>query len=144
MRKSGSVECNDQRHHRRGPDATPLDDGIDESLCVQGEVVTARLMAPRLNRHQSIIKMRVGVWAFLCRERRYNRNGVENELSRLVDAFPSERFQGWSGPRILFVTARGDEKLRPLVLAQSAVESLFKPFSEDRLLDAITLAHRAA
>jgi FixJ family two-component response regulator len=45
---------------------------------------------------------------------------------------------------IVFITAHGDENVRPLVLAQGAVECLFKPFSESALLDALTLALRVA
>lgn len=45
---------------------------------------------------------------------------------------------------IVFITAHSDESVRPLVLAQGAVECLFKPFSEDALIDALTLALRVA
>jgi FixJ family two-component response regulator len=45
---------------------------------------------------------------------------------------------------IVFITAQGDENVRPLVLAQGAVECLFKPFSENALLDALTAALRVA
>ena len=45
---------------------------------------------------------------------------------------------------IVFITARGDEEVRPLVLARGAVECLFKPFSENALLDALTAALRVA
>jgi hypothetical protein len=34
--------------------------------------------------------------------------------------------------------------VRPLVLAQGAVECLFKSYGEDAMLDALTLALRAA
>ena len=45
---------------------------------------------------------------------------------------------------IVFITAQGDETLRPHLLARGAVECLFKPFSEEALLDAVTAAlHRA-
>jgi len=43
---------------------------------------------------------------------------------------------------IVFITATGDETVRPLVLARGAVECLFKPFSETALLDAIDAALR--
>jgi FixJ family two-component response regulator len=62
---------------------------------------------------------------------------------------------GMSGPRlqqelirrrqdipIVFITANGDESLRPRVLADGAVECLFKPFSETALLDALNTALR--
>jgi FixJ family two-component response regulator len=46
---------------------------------------------------------------------------------------------------IVFITAQGDETIRPQLLARGAVECLFKPFSEAALLDAITAAlHRPA
>ena len=41
---------------------------------------------------------------------------------------------------IVFITARGEAGVRPLLLARGAVECLFKPFSESALLDALTLA----
>jgi FixJ family two-component response regulator len=41
---------------------------------------------------------------------------------------------------IVFVTARRDPGERPRLLAQGAVECLFKPFSEKALLDAINTA----
>ena len=45
---------------------------------------------------------------------------------------------------IVFITANTDESVRPLVLAQGAVECLLKPFSEGALIDALTLALRVA
>ncbi|MEX3968341.1 response regulator [Paraburkholderia sp. EG286B] len=41
---------------------------------------------------------------------------------------------------IVFITAHGDEALRPRVLEQGAVECLFKPFSDTALLGAIRAA----
>jgi len=38
---------------------------------------------------------------------------------------------------IIFITALGDETLRPRLLEQGAVECLFKPFSETALLQAL-------
>ena len=43
---------------------------------------------------------------------------------------------------IVFITANGDETVRPRLLAQGAVECLFKPFSEAALLDALNAALR--
>jgi FixJ family two-component response regulator len=43
---------------------------------------------------------------------------------------------------IVFITASGDSALRPRLLAQGAVECLFKPFSETALLDALNAALR--
>ena len=43
---------------------------------------------------------------------------------------------------IVFITATGDETIRPRVLAQGAVECLSKPFSETALLDALNAALR--
>jgi FixJ family two-component response regulator len=43
---------------------------------------------------------------------------------------------------IVFVTACGDETVRPRLLAQGAVECLFKPFSETDLLEALNAALR--
>jgi FixJ family two-component response regulator len=41
---------------------------------------------------------------------------------------------------IVFITANGDRSVRPRLLAQGAVEYLFKPFSETALLDALNAA----
>ena len=38
---------------------------------------------------------------------------------------------------IVFITAGGDESVRPRLIAEGAVECLFKPFSETALLDAL-------
>ena len=43
---------------------------------------------------------------------------------------------------IVFITASGDKAIRPHLLAQGAVECLFKPFSETALLDALNAALR--
>jgi FixJ family two-component response regulator len=43
---------------------------------------------------------------------------------------------------IVFVTGHGDRTVRPRLLAQGAVECLFKPFSEAALLDALNAALR--
>jgi FixJ family two-component response regulator len=43
---------------------------------------------------------------------------------------------------IVFITASGDKTIRPRLLAQGAVECLFKPFTETALLDALNAALR--
>ncbi len=43
---------------------------------------------------------------------------------------------------IVFITANGDETLRPRMLAEGAVECLHKPFSEAALLRALNAALR--
>ena len=43
---------------------------------------------------------------------------------------------------IVFITASGDKAVRTRVLADGAVECLFKPFSEAALLDALNAAFR--
>jgi FixJ family two-component response regulator len=43
---------------------------------------------------------------------------------------------------IVFITAQGDETVRPRLLAQGAVECLFKPFTESVLLEALNTALR--
>ena len=43
---------------------------------------------------------------------------------------------------IVFITANGDKAVRPRLLAQGAVECLFKPFSEAALHDALNAALR--
>jgi FixJ family two-component response regulator len=53
------------------------------------------------------------------------------ELTRRRQAIP-----------IVFITAHGDETVRPRVLAQGAVECLFKPFSDTALLEALHAALR--
>jgi FixJ family two-component response regulator len=41
---------------------------------------------------------------------------------------------------IVFITAHGDEDIRPRVLSEGAIACLLKPFSEDALLTAIRTA----
>jgi FixJ family two-component response regulator len=41
---------------------------------------------------------------------------------------------------IIFITAQKDETVRPRLLAQGAVECLFKPFSDTTLLEALNAA----
>jgi FixJ family two-component response regulator len=41
---------------------------------------------------------------------------------------------------IIFITAQRDETVRPRMLAQGAVECLFKPFSDTALLQALSAA----
>ena len=43
---------------------------------------------------------------------------------------------------IVFITANGERTVRPRLLAQGAVECLFKPFSDAALLDALNAALR--
>lgn len=43
---------------------------------------------------------------------------------------------------IVFITATGDETVRPRVLAHGAVDCLYKPFTETALLDALNAALR--
>src|SRR5918993_1031120 len=43
---------------------------------------------------------------------------------------------------IIFITAQGDDTVRSPLLANGAVECLFKPFSETALLDALNAALR--
>ena len=43
---------------------------------------------------------------------------------------------------IVFITASGDKTMRSRLLAQGAVDCLFKPFSETALLDALNAALR--
>jgi FixJ family two-component response regulator len=45
---------------------------------------------------------------------------------------------------IVFITAHGDKTVRPRLLARGAVDCLFKPFSEEALLDAVTAAMRSS
>jgi len=45
---------------------------------------------------------------------------------------------------IVFITANGDRSVRPRLLAQGAVECLFKPFSDTALLDALNAALRVS
>jgi FixJ family two-component response regulator len=44
---------------------------------------------------------------------------------------------------IVFITAHRDQKLRPRLIEQGAVECLFKPFSDAALQDALTSALRS-
>ncbi|CAM2168287.1 Response regulator [Paraburkholderia sacchari] len=54
---------------------------------------------------------------------------LQRELKQLRHAVP-----------IVFITAHGDEALRPHMLEQGAVDCLFKPFSDTALLGAIQTA----
>jgi FixJ family two-component response regulator len=58
--------------------------------------------------------------------------GLQQELRRRRQEIP-----------IVYITARRDEVVRSRVLEQGAVECLFKPFDERRLLDAVTTALQA-
>ncbi len=44
---------------------------------------------------------------------------------------------------IVFITAHANDTVRPRMLAQGAVECLFKPFSPAALLDALNTALKA-
>ena len=56
---------------------------------------------------------------------------LQQELTRRGSAIP-----------IVFITAQGDTSLRPRLVALGAVACLFKPFSNDALLDAVNVALR--
>jgi FixJ family two-component response regulator len=58
---------------------------------------------------------------------------LHDELRRRGQAVP-----------VVFITAAGDKTLRPRLLAQGAVDCLFKPFSETAILAAISAAERVA
>jgi FixJ family two-component response regulator len=58
---------------------------------------------------------------------------LHDELRRRGQAVP-----------VVFITAAGDKAVRPRLLAEGAVDCLFKPFSETALLAAITAAQRVA
>jgi FixJ family two-component response regulator len=45
---------------------------------------------------------------------------------------------------VVFITANGDQTVRPRLLEQGAVDCLFKPFSETALLSAVSAAEGAA
>jgi FixJ family two-component response regulator len=58
---------------------------------------------------------------------------LQRELQRRGQAIP-----------VVFITANADDTVRPRLLAQGAVDCLFKPFSDTALLAAIGSALRAA
>jgi FixJ family two-component response regulator len=58
---------------------------------------------------------------------------LQRELQRRGTAIP-----------VVFITAHGDETVRPRLLAQGAIDCLFKPFSETALLGALHSALRVA
>jgi FixJ family two-component response regulator len=58
---------------------------------------------------------------------------LQRELQRSGRAIP-----------VVFITAHGDETVRPRLIEQGAVDCLFKPFSETALLAALKSALRAA
>jgi FixJ family two-component response regulator len=45
---------------------------------------------------------------------------------------------------IVFITAHGDESVRPRLIEQGAVDCLFKPFSETALQEAVDAAFRVS
>jgi FixJ family two-component response regulator len=45
---------------------------------------------------------------------------------------------------VVFITANGDETVRPRLVAQGAVDCLYKPFSEAALISAISAAQHGA
>ena len=56
---------------------------------------------------------------------------LQQELIRLGNALP-----------IVFITAQGDTSLQPRLIAAGAVACLFKPFSDNALLEAVDAAVR--
>ena len=54
---------------------------------------------------------------------------LQRELTRRGTAIP-----------IVFITAQGDKSLRPRLIAAGAVACLFKPFSDNALLEAVQVA----
>jgi len=58
---------------------------------------------------------------------------LQEELSRRRHAIP-----------IVFITAHGDDTVRPRLLAMGAVECLFKPFSGTALREAVNTALRVS
>jgi FixJ family two-component response regulator len=56
---------------------------------------------------------------------------LQQELRRRGQAVP-----------VVFITAASDRNVRPRLLAQGALECLFKPFSETAILTAISAAER--
>jgi FixJ family two-component response regulator len=58
---------------------------------------------------------------------------LQQELRRRGQAIP-----------VVFITAAGNQTVRPRLLAQGAVDCLSKPFSETALLAAISAAERVA
>ena len=58
---------------------------------------------------------------------------LQQELRRRGRAIP-----------VVFITANSDENVRPRLMAQGAVDCLYKPFSEHALLTAIRAAERVA
>src|SRR5262245_7656829 len=56
---------------------------------------------------------------------------LQEELRRRGTALP-----------IVFITAQGDRSLKPRLIAAGAIACLFKPFSDDALLEAVEVAIR--
>jgi FixJ family two-component response regulator len=82
---------------------------------------------------------------------------ARGDLARTRCAVLDIAMPGMSGPElqrelqrrarpipVVFITATGDETMRPRLLEQGAVDCLFKPFSDTALLAAISSALRAA
>jgi len=82
---------------------------------------------------------------------------ASGDLSRTKCLVLDVAMPGMSGPDLLrelrrrrlpmpvvFITAHGDDTMRPQLIDQGAADCLFKPFSEAALLEAISSAVRAA
>jgi FixJ family two-component response regulator len=54
---------------------------------------------------------------------------LQSELKRRGSTIP-----------IIFITAHGDELIRPQMVERGAIDCLFKPFTDESLLDAINVA----
>lgn len=55
------------------------------------------------------------------------------------DLYQELKRRGFAIP-VIFITAHGDELVRPIMLKRGAVECLFKPFTDTALLEAINSA----
>jgi FixJ family two-component response regulator len=82
---------------------------------------------------------------------------ASGDLSRTRCLILDVSMPGMSGPElqcelqrrskgipVVFITAHGDDAVRPRLLQQGAVDCLFKPFSESALLAALDTALRVA
>ena len=125
--------------HTLGLDKQPLVSVVDDSDSVRESL-------PDLLKHVGF-----AVLAFASAEAFLSSEAADDTNCLILDV----GLPGMSGPDlhrelvrrgrtipVVFITARADQSLRPQLLALGAVACLFKPFSDDALLEAVDAALR--
>jgi len=113
-------------------------------VCVVDDDESVRESLPDLLR-----ELGYSVEAYASAESYLEANVADRTVCLILDV----TMPGMSGPELhrelvrrgyviptIFITAHADATIRPTLLAQGAVECLFKPFSESALVDALRAA----